>query len=83
MRGSARNASRYSGNVVQVHGIGSAKTDGGYPFVVGGSLYKVTQWWHYRHDPVKREQAASLSQVYPARLRRFFYDEEADKVKKD
>ena len=51
--------------------------------VVAGSIYKVTQWWHYRHDPIKRERAASLSQVYPARLRRFFYDEEADKARRD
>ena len=52
--------------------------------VIGGSFYKLTLWWRYRHDPVNRERAASLSQVYPARLRRFFYDEEEDgKTKKD
>jgi hypothetical protein len=51
--------------------------------VVGGSLYKLTQWWHYRHDPINRERAASPSQVYPARLRRFFYDEVDDKAKRD
>lgn len=52
-------------------------------FVVAGSLYKVTQWWHYRHDPVRRGQAASSSRAYPARLRRFFYDEDAGKAKRD
>jgi hypothetical protein len=51
--------------------------------IIGGSIYKLAQWWRYRHDPRKREQAASLSQVYPARLRRFIYDEEDDKAKRD
>ncbi|HEY9231484.1 MAG TPA: hypothetical protein VIS78_05040, partial [Blastocatellia bacterium] len=50
--------------------------------IVGGSIYKLAQWWRYRHDPAKREQAASLSQVYPSALRRFFYDEKEDEAKR-
>jgi hypothetical protein len=43
--------------------------------IIVGSVYKLALWWRHRGDPVKRERVASLSQVYPARLRRFFYDE--------
>ncbi len=51
--------------------------------VIIGSVYKLALWWRHRDDPVKRERVASLSQAYPARLRRFFYDEPGDKAKKN
>ena len=51
--------------------------------VIVGSVYKLALWWHHRHDQVKRGQVASLSQAYPARLRRFIYDEGADNAKRD
>ena len=48
-------------------------------FVVGGSIYKLTLWWRYRHDPAMREKVVFSTQLYPSRLRRFFYDEKEDK----
>jgi hypothetical protein len=45
--------------------------------VVGGSIYKLTLWWRYRKDPVRREQVVFSTPPYPPRLRRFFYDEKA------
>jgi len=50
--------------------------------IVGGSIYKLTLWWRYRHDPAKRERVTFSTQFYPSRLRRFFYDEKEDGAKK-
>ena len=50
--------------------------------VVGGSIYKLTLWWRYRHDPAKREQVVFSTGFYPSKLQRFFYDEKEDGAKK-
>ncbi|MEN3332915.1 MAG: hypothetical protein V7641_2280 [Blastocatellia bacterium] len=44
--------------------------------IIGGSIYKLTLWWRYRHDPAKREKVVFSTPLYPSRLRKFFYDEE-------
>lgn len=49
--------------------------------VVGGSIYKLTMWWRYRHDPVERERITFSTSSFPARLRRFYMDEKADETK--
>jgi hypothetical protein len=50
--------------------------------IVGGSIYKLTLWWRYRNDPAKRERIAFSTSSFPARLRRFFYDEKEEAAKK-
>jgi hypothetical protein len=50
--------------------------------VVGGSIYKLTLWWRYRHDPAKREKVVFLTPLYPSRLRKFYMDEKEDGAKK-
>jgi hypothetical protein len=50
--------------------------------IVGGSIYKLTLWWRYRHDPAMREKVVFSTQLSPSRLRRFFYDEKEDGAKK-
>jgi hypothetical protein len=50
--------------------------------IVGGSIYKLAQWWRYRHDPAMREKVVFSTQLYPSRLRRFFYDEKEDAAKR-
>jgi len=51
--------------------------------VIGGSIYKLTLWWRYRKDPVRRERMIFSTPLYPSRLRRFFYDEKADEGRKE
>ena len=53
-----------------------------FVLIVGGSIYKLTLWWRYRHDPAKRERVVFSTPIYPSRLRRFFYDEKEDAAKK-
>jgi len=42
------------------------------------SLYKLILWFRYRDDPVKREALISSGQVYPRRLAKWIFDEDAD-----
>jgi hypothetical protein len=41
------------------------------------ALYKVILLFCYRNDPAKREALISSGQVYPKRLRKFIFDEDA------
>lgn len=50
--------------------------------VIGLSVYKLTLWYRYRHDPEKREQVVYSGQNFPRQLRRFFMDEKRDDEKK-
>ena len=51
--------------------------------VVGGSIYKLTLWWRHRRDPARREQVVYSTPLFPASLRRFYFDEKKDVEKKD
>lgn len=44
----------------------------------GLSLYKLILWFRYRDDPAKREALVSSGQVYPKRLAKWIFDEDAD-----
>ena len=46
--------------------------------IVALALYKVILWFRYRKDPIKREALISSGQVYPKRLAKWIFDEDAD-----
>jgi hypothetical protein len=49
--------------------------------VIGLSIYKVALWFHYRHDPEKRERVIYTFQTFPKVLRRWYMDESKQKEK--
>ena len=42
------------------------------------ALYKLFLWFRYRNDPVKREALISSGQLYPKRLAKWIFDEDAN-----
>ena len=45
-------------------------------------LYKLVLMFRYRDDPAKLQALVWSDQVFPKRLHRFIYDEDADKARK-
>ena len=45
-------------------------------------VYKLVLMRRYRNDPAKLEGLIWTDQVFPKRLKRFIYDEDADKAEK-
>ena len=46
-------------------------------------VYKLALMYHYRDDPAKIQSLVWTDQVFPKRLQRFIYDENADQAGKD
>src|SRR5262244_173454 len=50
--------------------------------IVGGSIYKLSLWWRYRHDPEARESIVFSTQLFPRRVVALLTDEKGDRARK-